>query len=117
MLGQHDIVQPDVLFISNARASIIDGVVNGAPDLVIEVLSPSNHDYDEHVKFKVYERTGVLEYWIVDPDAESVKIFRGTGNKFAAVPLTDVLTSSPPPQFLTSCPRPLHVMCYEAPSC
>jgi Uma2 family endonuclease len=98
VLGEHTIVQPDVLFISKARATIISGVVKGAPDLVIEVLS-SNRDYDEHVKYKIYEGAGILEYWIIDPESQSAKVFRRSGNKFAPVPVTDVITSPLLPNF------------------
>ena len=93
VLNEHTIVQPDVLFVSAARGSIISDIVRGAPDLVVEVLSPSNRDYDVHVKYQTYERAGVLEYWIVDPDAASVAVFRRKGNRFAPVPPSDTLTS------------------------
>jgi Uma2 family endonuclease len=98
VLNEHTIVQPDVLYISKARASIVADTVHGAPDLVVEVLS-SNRDYDEHVKYKIYETAGVLEYWIVDPDAKSVKMLRRSGNKFAAVPASDPLTTPLLPNF------------------
>jgi Uma2 family endonuclease len=98
VLSEHTIVQRDVLFISKARAFIIDKTVNGAPDLVVEVLS-SNREYDERTKFQEYEVSGVLESWIVDPESESVKVFRRAGNKFAAVPVTDTLTTPLLPGF------------------
>lgn len=98
VLSEHTIVQPDVLYISKARASIISQTVKGAPDLVIEVLS-SNRDYDERVKYQEYELSGVLEYWIIDPEAESAKVFRRTGNRFAPIPVSDVITTPLLPGF------------------
>ena len=78
-----DVVEPDLLYISKARAEIVGTAnVGGAPDLVIEILSPSNRRYDEMKKRDLYDRTGVPEYWIVDPEAETVKVFRRDGERF-----------------------------------
>jgi len=76
-LDQANVYQPDFAFISNARKSIIQnsGIV-GAPDLCAEVLSTSNRQYDLTVKRAIYARSGVLEYWIVDPDAKTVSVYR-----------------------------------------
>ena len=77
VLSDTDVVQPDVLFISRARAhTITDENVRGAPDLVIEILSPSTADRDVGYKHHVYSRHGVLEYWIVDPLVETVAVHR-----------------------------------------
>ena len=77
VLSDTDVVQPDVLFISRAREhTITDENVRGAPDLVIEILSPSTADRDVGYKHDLYSRHGVLEYWIVDPTAESVAVHR-----------------------------------------
>ncbi len=75
-LSDEDVVQPDVLFISHERASIIreDGVY-GAPDLVVEVLSPSTAERDRTYKKTLYARHGVREYWIVDPALGTVEVF------------------------------------------
>ena len=76
-LSEHDVIQPDVLFISSERESIITKKnIQGAPDLLIEVLSESNRRQDEVVKRKLYGRYGVNEYWIVDPELETVKIYQ-----------------------------------------
>lgn len=99
VLSEHTVVQPDVLFVSKGRASIISGIIKGAPDLVVEVLSSSNRDYDERVKYQQYEMSGVLEYWIVDPEAESVKVFRRADSRFAPVTVTDVITTPLLPGF------------------
>jgi Uma2 family endonuclease len=67
-------VQPDLVFISSAgRARISDSGIVGAPDLVVEVLSPTTEHRDRGIKRKLYERQGVDRYWIVDPDAEVVE--------------------------------------------
>ena len=76
-LSDTDVVQPDVLFISRAREhTLTDENVRGAPDLVIEILSPSTADRDLGYKHDLYGRHGVLEYWIVDPMGETVAVHR-----------------------------------------
>ncbi len=75
--GTGDRVQPDLLFISHERRAIIgEKQVTGAPDLVIEVLSPSTARRDRGVKLDLYARHGVRQYWIVDPDEDSVDVWR-----------------------------------------
>jgi len=66
-LTQKDIVQPDILFVSNENKKIItEDNIKGAPDLAIEVLSPTTAYYDLIEKKELYEKFGVREYWIVD---------------------------------------------------
>ena len=86
VLSDTDVVQPDVLFISRAREhTVTDDNVRGAPDLVIEILSPSTADRDLGYKYELYGRHGVLEYWIVDPMAETIAVHRqGNGRLEAA---------------------------------
>ena len=72
ILAGIDAVQPAVVWNSREHAESVDGV----PDLVIEVLSPSSVKLDEKIKRTRYEFFGVPEYWIVDPDAERVRVFR-----------------------------------------
>jgi len=71
--------------------------IQGSPDLLIEILSESNRKYDEVTKRALYERTGVPEYWIVDPVADAIRIFRrnAAGRYERAGELTsdDTLTS------------------------
>lgn len=69
-LGVHDVVQPDVMFISknNIRCKIGEnGYFQGAPDICIEVLSPGTRTFDIVTKFGIYQKYGIPEYWIVDP--------------------------------------------------
>ncbi len=76
ILSDFNVVQPDIIFVSNARAHIIDDYVHGAPDLVVEILSPSTADYDRTTKRELYQRYGVPEYWLVDPYAKTITILR-----------------------------------------
>lgn len=77
-------VQPDILFVSHERRDIIKPkLIEGAPDLVVEVLSPSTARYDRKVKFDAYERAGVREYWIVNPRLRSVEVYALMDNEYA----------------------------------
>ena len=74
-------VQPDLVFVSNDRAEIIRrGWLRGAPDLVVEILSPSTAGRDRSVKRDLYLRHAVAEYWIVDRDARTVEVWRLAGD-------------------------------------
>ena len=70
-------VQPDLLFVSEAQRGIISNAwISGAPDLVVEILSPSTASRDRGIKRRLYERQGVREYWIVDADENVVDVWR-----------------------------------------
>ena len=74
--GHADPVQPDVIFIAKKRLRIIkEERIEGAPDLVVEVLSPWNWATDRRKKFQVYAQAGVREYWIVDPETRTIEVF------------------------------------------
>jgi Uma2 family endonuclease len=87
-LSAFDSVQPDVLFIRNERLGIIadDGRVTGAPDLVVEIVSPSTASIDRVRKFALYFRSGVAEYWLVDPRSRLLAIYRLTDQEYAEIP-------------------------------
>lgn len=75
VLSDHDVAQPDVLFVSNARADIVtEANIQGAPDLVVEIISPGTAYYDQGYKRLLYGRHGVREYWLVDPGTETVDV-------------------------------------------
>jgi len=80
-----DVVEPDLLYMSNARASEVLTAANvqGTPELVVEVGSPTTRRRDETIKRRLYERTGVTEYWVVDPVLDVVRVYRRTENGFA----------------------------------
>lgn len=63
-------VQPDIVVVLNENKRIIDdkGHIHGSPDLIVEVLSPGNKDFDRIRKKDLYEKFGIKEYWIVDPE-------------------------------------------------
>lgn len=75
-LSDDTVVQPDVLYVSAERTDRIkEDEIEGAPDLVIEVVSPSTSHVDTFDKKQLYETHGVREYWIVDPDTETVEVY------------------------------------------
>ena len=78
VLSDTDVMQPDLLFVSRKREHLLSGGENvqGAPDLVIEVLAPATADRDRGYKRELYGKHGVREYWLVDPMAETVTIHR-----------------------------------------
>ncbi|HEX5761040.1 MAG TPA: Uma2 family endonuclease [Thermoanaerobaculia bacterium] len=72
-----NVVEPDLLFVSRERLGLLtEQNVQGAPDLVIEVLSPSTRKRDEGIKRQLYDRMGVREYWLVEPSFETIEVFR-----------------------------------------
>ena len=81
-----DVVEPDLLFISNARLEVLTTKnVQGAPNLVVEIGSPSTRQRDETIKRKLYERFGVEEYWVIDPEIETVAVYRRDGESYQRV--------------------------------
>ena len=77
-----DITQPDLLYISKERGRIItEANIQGAPDLIVEIKSPSTKKLDTQLKRRLYARYRVREYWVVDPESKTVDVFvlRGRG--------------------------------------
>ena len=82
ILSPHDVVVPDLIFVSNERMGIVtEKNVQGAPDLIVEVLSKRTRQRDESLKLHLYERHGVREYWMFDADRRAAKVFRRIGNR------------------------------------
>jgi len=81
-----DVVQPDIVIVLKANRIITPTKIKGVPDLVIEILSPSNRDHDRELKRQLYEQSQVPEYWIVDPDEQTVTRFRLTPDGTFAEP-------------------------------
>jgi len=87
VFSDFDVVEPDLLYLSNARKAevITPKHVRGAPNLVIEIGSPGTRKRDETIKRRLYDRSGVDEYWIVDPDTDVVRVYRREAEGFERV--------------------------------
>ena len=99
-------VQPDLLFVASDNLNIVkDTRIEGVPDLIVEILSPSNPDHDQKTKFEVYASAGVREYWIVNPDKCIIDIFVLRGQAYAPLGsfgLGDEINSEVLPNFKVS---------------
>jgi len=83
VLSRHDVVQPDLVFVSTARRHILtERNVQGAPDLVIEILSESTRRRDEGIKLAIYERFEVGECWLADPLRKTLRVYRYVEGRF-----------------------------------
>jgi Uma2 family endonuclease len=79
-------VQPDVIFIVKEHLDIVKNErIEGAPDIVVEVLSPWNWLMDRRKKFQIYAKAGVREYWIVDPQARTIELFGLRGSTYGLI--------------------------------
>ncbi len=76
-LSPHDIIEPDLLFIRRERLDILNSgrYAMGAPDLVVEIISPSSRKTDRGAKFDLYACSGIPEYWLIDPATRQVQLF------------------------------------------
>ncbi len=97
-LDDHNVYQPDVLFIAKARQADVyqDDGIHGAPDLCVEVLSPGTARLDKDSKRRVYARYGVSEMWLIDPELRTVQIYRFKENAerpVAYLEMGDTLTT------------------------
>jgi Uma2 family endonuclease len=84
VFSRFDVVEPDLLYMSNERAAevLTEANVQGTPELVIEIGSPRTRKRDETIKRRLYERAGVSEYWVVDPELDVVRVYRRGANGF-----------------------------------
>jgi Uma2 family endonuclease len=85
VFSEFDIVEPDLLYLSNERAAQVLTPLHakGVPELVIEIASKGTRKRDETIKRRLYERVGVSEYWVVDPEIDAVRVYRREGDRFA----------------------------------
>jgi Uma2 family endonuclease len=84
--SETDTYQPDIIFILKDRLNIIgEKKIEGPPDLIVEILSPATAYYDLRSKKDIYEKSGVKEYWIVDPIQKSIEIFLNRNGRYEAV--------------------------------
>jgi Uma2 family endonuclease len=82
VLSYYDVVEPDLLFVAGDQTAILTPAnVQGPPALVVEVLSPSTRKRDAQIKRRLFERTGVREYWLADPELDTVQVFRPADGK------------------------------------
>ena len=83
VLSDTTVVEPDILFVSSQRSHIITREnIQGAPDLVVEILDPPTAQRDRTVKLDLYARYHVKEYWIVDPDAKTITVLLRGESRF-----------------------------------
>ena len=86
VLSMVDVVQPDVLFVARDREHIIAKKnIVGIPNLIAEILSPSSTSRDQKEKPNLYQRYGLPEYWIVDPDSQTVEVYLSAANRLEKV--------------------------------
>jgi Uma2 family endonuclease len=86
VLSMVDVVQPDLLFVGQSRSNIIaEKNIVGIPNLIIEILSPSSTTRDQKEKLNLYQRYGLPEYWIVDPDSQTVEVYLSAANRLERV--------------------------------
>jgi len=84
-----NVVQPDFCIVCDEKKLDSQGCI-GAPDLVVEILSPGNSRHDLHVKFDLYEESGVKEYWIIQPETRVVQVFSLQQNRYIGLrPFTE----------------------------
>ena len=98
------VVQPDICIICDLKKIDKKGCI-GAPEIVIEILSPGNNKKELKNKYEVYEEAGVLEYWIINPETKDLLQYKLTDSRFQALrPLTigDVITTQILPSFTLS---------------
>jgi Uma2 family endonuclease len=74
ILSPHRVMQPDVVFISQERLGIIAKTINGPVDLAAEIISLGDRNRDRIEKRDLYEQYGIKEYWLIDPEAQTVEV-------------------------------------------
>lgn len=81
ILSEFDVVEPDIIYISNQNRGIItERAIEGVPDLIVEIISVSSRKMDKVIKKKLYEHYGVSEYWIIDPEIDLLEVYKLSGS-------------------------------------
>jgi hypothetical protein len=89
------ILQPDLIFLSPERRQLFRGVMHGAPDVCIEIISPSRPKRDRKVKYEQYEKQGVPEYWLFDPASQSAKFYQLVNDRYHSIDPVNGIYQSP----------------------
>lgn len=93
VMTPHDVVEPDLLVVlGDQREILTDKHIHGAPALVIEILSPGTRKRDQTLKRQLFDREGVREYWMVDPDGNRVIVYRRAAD--GSFPLVNTLDAN-----------------------
>jgi Uma2 family endonuclease len=110
IFSEFDVVEPDLLYISKARLDEILTTkhVRGAPNLVVEIASPSTRTRDESLKRKLYERSGVEEYWVIDPGRNTIDVYRLIGSVYVRGQLDGARNDTLTTPLLADVEMPLH---------
>ncbi len=84
ILSNYDVVEPDLIYISHQRLASLEpsNWIKGAPELVVEIGSPSTRKRDETTKRHLYDKFGVDEYWVVDPELDAIKVYRREDGRY-----------------------------------
>ena len=84
VFSDFDVVEPDLLYLSTGRAATVltSKHARGAPDLAVEIGSKGTRKRDETIKRRLYERFGVSEYWVIDPELDAIKVYRLVGEHY-----------------------------------
>ncbi|HMO38811.1 MAG TPA: Uma2 family endonuclease [Saprospiraceae bacterium] len=84
-LNEQTVVQPDLIYLAQNKLHLLDNpyrIIMGTPDLVVEIISPSSIKLDKIIKKNLYERFGVHEYWLVDPNNQSIEVYALQDGKY-----------------------------------
>jgi Uma2 family endonuclease len=99
VLADHSVVQPDILYVSAARLELVGNRIEGAPDLVVEVLSPGTARFDRGKKLKLYALYGIQEYWLVNHETRQIDFLVNEACRFvAALPVAGKYQSARLPE-------------------
>ena len=100
LLAATTVVQPDLIFIGNDRSQVVtERGVEGAPTLVIEILSPTTHRTDRETKAQLYAKYSVPHYWLIDPDQQVLEAYELSGDQYNLVTKAQDADLFTPPVF------------------